>query len=93
MRLDLQRHEINGYDTAEIAQANLARGFVGGGDVEVEREAFGIAAALARAGVNVDGDERGDGVDREHATAGDGRGARKRVFDGRIKFGADLRIG
>jgi hypothetical protein len=77
----------------DAADPNLARGFVRGGGVEIEREAFGIAAALAGASVDIDGDERGDGVDGEHAAAGDGRGAGERVFDGGVELGANLRIG
>src|SRR5690606_8446106 len=85
-------HEINGDNAAQIAQTDLTRGLVRRGDVEIEREAFGIAAALARAGVDINGDERGDGVDGEHAAAGDWRGAGERVFDCRVQLGADLRI-
>ena len=46
VRFGAHRHEINGDDAAQIAQPDLARGFMRGGDVEIERKAFRIAAAL-----------------------------------------------
>ena len=69
VRLLLHVDEVDHDEAGEIAQTHLARGFVGGFEVGLERGLLDIAFARGAAGVHVDGDERFGLVDDDIAAA------------------------
>ena len=73
--------EVDDHQATEIAQPQLAGGFVGGFEVGAEGGFFDVGAAGGTRGVNVDGDQRFGMVDDDGATGGQVDRARKRGFN------------
>ena len=73
--------EVDNDQTAQVAQAHLARDFFGGFHIGFERGVFDVRAACGTCRVNVDGNEGFGMVDDDRAAGRQADAARKRTFD------------